>query len=54
MIDRVKIIEHLPLDLYNDITEFLSQISSYEKEVLTIGESKITIDASLFDATTAT
>jgi hypothetical protein len=54
VIDRVKIIEHLPLDLYNDITEFLLQISSYEKEVLTIGESKITIDASLFDATTST
>ena len=52
--DRVKIIEQLPLDLYDDITSFLEQITKYEADLLTIDDTSITIDASLFDATTAT
>lgn len=54
VVDRVKIIEQLPLDLYNDITDFLLQVSQYEKSLLNVGDSTITIDASLFDATTST
>ena len=52
--DRVKIIEQLPLDLYDDITSFLEQVTKYEADLLTIDDTSITIDASLFDATTTT
>ena len=52
--DRVKIIEQLPLELYEDITSFLDQLVKYETGLLTIDDTTITIDASLFDATTTT
>jgi len=49
--DRFKIIEQLPLELYDKITGFLSQVTQYDKKVLTNDESTIVIDATLFDAT---
>ena len=52
--DRVKIIEQLPLELYDDITAFLGQLVKYEADLLAIDDTTITIDASLFDATTTT
>ena len=52
VVDRVKIVEQLPLELYDNITSFLRQITKYEEEVLTINESTIPVDASLLDATT--
>ena len=52
VVDRVKIVEQLPLELYDNITSFLSQITKYEEEVLTINETTIAVDASLLDATT--
>ena len=51
--DRVKIIEQLPLDIYDDITSFLEQVTKYETTLLTVDDTTITIDASLFDATTS-
>jgi|TARA_R100001480_G_scaffold45454_1_gene58685 hypothetical protein len=52
VVDRVKIVEQLPLELYDNITSFLSQFTKYEEEILTINESTIAVDASLLDATT--
>ena len=52
--DRVKIIEQLPLELYDDITAFLGQLVKYEADLLAVDDTTITIDASLFDATTTT
>jgi|TARA_R100001163_G_C5066652_1_gene205226 hypothetical protein len=52
--DRVKIIEQLPLELYEDITAFLDQLVKYESSLLSIDDTSITIDASLFDATPST
>ena len=49
--DRFKIIEQLPLELYDKITGFLSQVTQYDKKILTNDESTIVIDATLFDAT---
>tara|TARA_R100000908_G_scaffold64376_2_gene48107 strand:+ start:1091 stop:1828 length:738 start_codon:yes stop_codon:yes gene_type:complete len=49
--DRVKIIEQLPLELYENITNFLAQVTKYDKKILTNDESSIVVDASLFDAT---
>lgn len=49
--DRFKIIEQLPLELYDKITGFLSQVTQYDKKILTNDESAIVIDATLFDAT---
>jgi len=49
--DRFKIIEQLPLELYDKITGFLSQVTQYDNKILTNDESTIVIDATLFDAT---
>jgi hypothetical protein len=37
--------------LYDKITGFLSQVTQYDKKILTNDESTIVIDATLFDAT---
>jgi hypothetical protein len=47
--DRIKIVESLPLTVYNKLSTFLKQITQYESSILTIGESSLTIDASFFD-----
>ena len=53
VVDRVKIVEQLPLELYEDITSFLSPVVKYEEGILTVNESIIPIDTSLLDATTS-
>jgi len=53
VVDRVKIVEQLPLELYDDITSFLSPIVKFEENILTVNESIIPIDTSLLDATTS-
>ena len=54
VVDRVKIVEQLPLELYEKITTFLLEISEFDKSMLSVEESTITLDASFFDATPAT
>jgi len=54
VVDRVKIVEQLPLELYEKITTFLLEVSEFDKSVLSVEESTITLDASFFDATPAT
>ena len=54
VVDRVKIVERLPLELYEKITTFLQEFNEFDKSVLSVEESTITLDASFFDATTAT
>ncbi len=53
VVDRVKIVEQLPLELYDDITSFLTKVAKFEEGILTVNESIIPIDASLLDATTS-
>jgi hypothetical protein len=51
VIDRIKIVETLPLELYEKITSFYSQSSKYDQSLLTIDDDTvIPMDASLFDA----
>ena len=51
VIDRIKIVETLPLELYEKITSFYSQTSKYDQSLLTIDDDTvIPMDASLFDA----
>jgi len=47
--DRIKIVESLPLTVYNKLSTFLKQITQYESSILTVGENSLTIDASFFD-----
>jgi hypothetical protein len=54
VVDRVKIVEQLPLELYEKITTFLLEVSEFDKSMLSVEESTITLDASFFDATPAT
>jgi len=54
VIDRVKIVEELPLELYERITSFLQDVSKYEKSILTIDDTTITIDPTFFDAASDT
>ena len=49
--DRVKIVEKLPLELYEKITTFLYEINKFDRSVLKVDETQITLDATLFDAT---
>ena len=53
VVDRVKIVEQLPLELYDDITSFLTPIVKFEENILTVNESIIPVDTSLLDATTS-
>jgi hypothetical protein len=53
--DRVKIVEKLPLDLYDKITSFLEDTTEFDRSVLSLDdEESISLDVSLFDATLAT
>ena len=51
VIDRIKIVETLPLELYEKITSFYQQVSKYDLSLLTVDDTVVTMDASLFDAT---
>ena len=53
IIDRVKAIESLPLSFYNKVTQFVKQITDHETNILTVGESLISINAAFFDTTSA-
>ncbi len=53
VVDRVKIVEQLPLELYDDITSFLTPIVKFEENILTVNEYIIPVDTSLLDATTS-
>ena len=50
VIDRVKIVETLPLQLYEKITSFYRQVSKYDTSLLTVDDITVSMDASFFDA----
>ena len=54
VIDRVKIVEELPLELYESITTFLKDVSEYDKSILTVDDTTIAIDPTFFDAASNT
>ena len=54
VLDRVKIVEQLPLELYEKITIFLQETSEFDKYVLSVEDTSITLDATLFDASSTT
>lgn len=47
--DRIKLIEELPLVMYNEISEFIGAVNQYLTDILTVDETVITIDAQFFD-----
>lgn len=47
--DKVKVLDNLPLSLYNHLSAFFKQISNFETHILTFNDTTITIDASFFD-----
>lgn len=49
ILDRIKIIEKLPLSVYNETADFLKTVMDYENDILTFGDDKLVIDASFFD-----
>ena len=49
--DRIKLIEELPLSLYNEIADYIEGINKYLQDVLTVGEATLSIDARFFDTT---
>ena len=54
IVDRVKIVEQLPLELYEKITTFLQEYSEFDKSMLSVEDTTITLDATFFDATSTT
>jgi len=49
--DRIKLIEQLPLSMYNDIADYIEKINKYLQDVLTVDETTLSIDARFFDTT---
>lgn len=50
--DRVNIIEKLPLQVYNQLVEFLRQMGKYETNILSVNDSYISITPTFFDSST--
>lgn len=51
VMDRVKILEQLPLQVYDKLSTFIKPINDYDISILSTDDGTITIDTSLFDAT---
>tara|TARA_R110000824_G_scaffold111746_2_gene260471 strand:- start:1168 stop:1908 length:741 start_codon:yes stop_codon:yes gene_type:complete len=47
--DRIKLVEQLPLAMYNEIAKFIEAINVYLRDVLTVGDTVVSIDAEFFD-----
>ena len=47
--DRIKLIEELPLVMYNELADYIDTINQYLTDILTIDETVVPIDARFFD-----
>ena len=47
--DRIKLIEQLPLSMYNEISEYIESVNRYLNEILTIDDIIVSIDTQFFD-----
>ena len=47
--DRIKLIEELPLVMYNELADYIDTINQYLNDILTVDETVISIDARFFD-----
>ena len=47
--DRIKLIEELPLVMYNEISDYINTVNEYLAEILTVDETVVPIDARFFD-----
>ena len=47
--DRIKLIEQLPLVMYNEISVFIEDVNQYLANILTVDDVTIAIDARFFD-----
>ena len=47
--ERIKLVEQLPLAMYNEIAKFIEAINVYLRDVLTVGDTVVSIDAEFFD-----
>lgn len=49
IVDRIKLIEDLPLTFYKTLSNFVKQVAIYENKILTVGDKTLDITASFFD-----
>jgi hypothetical protein len=47
--DRIKLIEELPLVMYNELADYIDTINQYLTDILTVDETVVSIDARFFD-----
>ena len=47
--DRIKLIEELPLVMYNEISDYINSVNEYLAEILTVDDVTVSIDARFFD-----
>lgn len=50
VMDRVKILEQLPLEVYDKLSTFIEPVNKYDIAILNTDDGTIAIDTSLFDA----
>tara|TARA_R110002110_G_scaffold79911_6_gene208558 strand:- start:494 stop:1234 length:741 start_codon:yes stop_codon:yes gene_type:complete len=47
--DRIKLIEELPLVMYNELADYIDTVNQYLTDILTVDETVVPIDARFFD-----
>ena len=47
--DRIKLIEQLPLSMYNEISEYIESVNKYLNDILTVDDIIVSIDTQFFD-----
>jgi hypothetical protein len=50
IVDRMNLVEKLPLAVYTDIADFIETVTSYNTSLLTVGDNQVSIDALFFDS----
>tara|TARA_R110002110_G_scaffold24921_1_gene92761 strand:- start:392 stop:1132 length:741 start_codon:yes stop_codon:yes gene_type:complete len=53
IVDRMELVEKLPLAVYTDISDYIETVTSYNTNLLTVGDNKVSIDALFFDSGSA-
>ena len=53
IVDRMELVEKLPLAVYTDISDYIETVTSYNTDLLTVGDNKVSIDALFFDSGSA-
>tara|TARA_R110002020_G_scaffold116080_1_gene266275 strand:+ start:2454 stop:3197 length:744 start_codon:yes stop_codon:yes gene_type:complete len=48
--DRIHLVEKLPLAIYTDISDYIEAVNTYNTDLLTVGDIKVSIDSYFFDS----